>query len=153
MPAVFQQLQELDDKRIKQMENYLRKGVEIERSVYPIINKCLDGIIRAADSINPEQVCCHTHRTGCRLLERFQGVPAPEQRQLEHLNALWCWNWAKILTIVTFWKIFVPNVRGIWAADGSNVPVGTPLIDALENSLGMTSGRCCCSQMRCDTLR
>jgi hypothetical protein len=63
MPAVFQQLQELDDKRIKQMENYLRKGVDIERSVYPIINKCLDGIIRAADSINPEQVCRHTHRT------------------------------------------------------------------------------------------
>ena len=56
MPAVFQQLQELDDKRIKQVENYVRKGVDIERNVFPIINKCLDGIIRAADSINPEQV-------------------------------------------------------------------------------------------------
>lgn len=55
LPAVFQQLQELDDKRIKQIENYTRKGVEIERSVFPIINKCLDGIIRAADSIDPEK--------------------------------------------------------------------------------------------------
>lgn len=53
---MFQQLQELDDKRIKQIENYTRKGVEIERSVFPIINKCLDGIIRVADSIDPEKV-------------------------------------------------------------------------------------------------
>ena len=63
MPAVFQQLQELDDKRIKQIQNYTRKGVEIERSVFPIINKCLDGIIRAADSVDPEKACVL-----CRLL-------------------------------------------------------------------------------------
>lgn len=56
LPAVFQQLQELDDKRIKQIENYIRKGVDVERSVFPIINKCLDGIIRAADSVDPEKV-------------------------------------------------------------------------------------------------
>lgn len=56
LPAVFQQLQELDDKRVKQIENYIRKGVEIERSVFPIINKCLDGILRAADSIDPQNV-------------------------------------------------------------------------------------------------
>ena len=56
LPAIFQQLEELDDKRIKQIENYIRKGVDIERSVFPIINKCLDGIIRAADSIDPEKV-------------------------------------------------------------------------------------------------
>ncbi len=75
MPAVFQHLQELDDKRIKQMENYLRKGVDIERSVYPIINKCLDGIIRAADSINPEQVCRHTHHTSRHRLPAFGTLP------------------------------------------------------------------------------
>ncbi len=56
MPAVFQQLQELDDKRIKQVANYLRRGVDIERSVYPIINQCLDGILRAADSIDADKV-------------------------------------------------------------------------------------------------
>ena len=55
MPAVFQQLQELDDKRIKLVENYVRKGVDIERNGLSIINKCLDGIIRAADSISPEE--------------------------------------------------------------------------------------------------
>lgn len=56
LPNVFQTLQELDDKRIKQIENFIRKGVDIERSVFPIINKCLDGIIRAADSVDPEKV-------------------------------------------------------------------------------------------------
>lgn len=34
----------------------MRKGVDIERSVFPIINKCLDGIIRAADCIDSDQV-------------------------------------------------------------------------------------------------
>ena len=56
LPGVFHTLQELDDKRIKQIENFIRKGVDIERSVFPIINKCLDGIIRAADSVDPEKV-------------------------------------------------------------------------------------------------
>lgn len=61
LPSVFQALQELDDKRIKQIENFIRKGVDIERSVFPIINKCLDGIIRAADSVDPEKVTYFLH--------------------------------------------------------------------------------------------
>lgn len=56
LPGVFHTLQELDDKRIKQVENFIRKGVDIERSVFPIINKCLDGIVRAADNVDPEKV-------------------------------------------------------------------------------------------------
>ena len=53
---MFQQLEEMDQKRIKQIKNFIQKGVDIERSVFPIINTCLDGIIRAADNIDSEKV-------------------------------------------------------------------------------------------------
>ncbi|XP_068236405.1 formin-binding protein 1 isoform X4 [Palaemon carinicauda] len=55
MPGIFQCLQDLDEKRINNFKNLLKKSVEIERSVFPIINKCLDGIVTAADSIDEKQ--------------------------------------------------------------------------------------------------
>ncbi|KAI4459074.1 proline-serine-threonine phosphatase interacting protein 1 [Holotrichia oblita] len=55
MPDVFRQLQELDEKRIKNMKNFIYSSVDIERKVFPIINKCLDGIERAADVINEKE--------------------------------------------------------------------------------------------------
>ncbi|XP_053987261.1 formin-binding protein 1-like isoform X3 [Hylaeus anthracinus] len=55
MPYVFQHLQELDEKRIKNMRNYMLKSVEIERAVAPIIAQCLDGIEKAANEINEKE--------------------------------------------------------------------------------------------------
>ncbi|XP_043274862.1 formin-binding protein 1-like isoform X4 [Venturia canescens] len=55
MPEVFQHLQELDEKRIKNMRNYMMKSVEIERAVAPIIAQCLDGIEKAANEINEKE--------------------------------------------------------------------------------------------------
>ncbi|XP_066588215.1 formin-binding protein 1-like isoform X2 [Prorops nasuta] len=55
MPEVFQHLQELDEKRIKNMRNYMVKSVEIERAVAPIIAQCLDGIEKAANEINEKE--------------------------------------------------------------------------------------------------
>ena len=56
MPSVFQGLQELDEKRIKCIQNNMRQATEQEKSVYPIVNKCLDGILHAANEIDPLQV-------------------------------------------------------------------------------------------------
>lgn len=56
MPDIYQHLQELDEKRIKNIKNFMTQSVDIERSVFPIINQCLDGIIRAADQINEKEV-------------------------------------------------------------------------------------------------
>lgn len=56
LPEVFRQLQELDEKRIKNIKNFIYSSVEIERNVFPIINKCLDGISKAADVINEKEV-------------------------------------------------------------------------------------------------
>lgn len=56
MPDVFHQLQELDEKRIKNIKNFMIQSVDIERNVFPIISKCLDGIVRASEQINEKEV-------------------------------------------------------------------------------------------------
>lgn len=56
LPEVFRQLQELDEKRIKNIKNFIHGTVEIERNVFPIISQCLDGIVRAGDCINEKEV-------------------------------------------------------------------------------------------------
>ncbi|KAB7507512.1 Formin-binding protein 1-like protein, partial [Armadillidium nasatum] len=55
MPGIFQSLQELDEKRIQQFQALLKKGVDSHKAVLPIIIKCLDGIVTAADSIQEEK--------------------------------------------------------------------------------------------------
>lgn len=56
MPEVFRQLQELDEKRIRNIRHFVAHSADVERNVFPIINKCLDGIINAANQINEKQV-------------------------------------------------------------------------------------------------
>jgi hypothetical protein len=56
MPDMFLQLQELDEKRIKNIKNFMIQSVDIERNVFPIISKCLDGIVRAAEQIDEKEV-------------------------------------------------------------------------------------------------
>lgn len=56
MPEVFRQLQELDEKRIRNVRQFMAHSADVERNVFPIINKCLDGIINAANQINEKQV-------------------------------------------------------------------------------------------------
>ncbi|VVC30410.1 Hypothetical protein CINCED_3A008289 [Cinara cedri] len=55
MPEVFRQLQELDEKRIRNVRHFMAHSADVERNVFPIINKCLDGIINAANQINEKQ--------------------------------------------------------------------------------------------------
>ncbi|XP_050436467.1 formin-binding protein 1-like isoform X3 [Adelges cooleyi] len=55
MPEVFRQLQELDEKRIRNVRHFMAHSADVERNVFPIINKCLDGIINAASHINEKQ--------------------------------------------------------------------------------------------------
>ena len=56
MPEIFQHLQELDEKRIKNIKNFMLQSVDIERNVFPIISQCLDGIVAAAENINEKEV-------------------------------------------------------------------------------------------------
>ncbi|KAF5276896.1 hypothetical protein FQA39_LY06447 [Lamprigera yunnana] len=80
LPEVFRQLQDLDEKRIKNIKNFIYSAVEIEKNVFPIINKCLDGIIKAADLIDEKQ-------DTLLVIERFKsGFTPPDDYPFEDLS-------------------------------------------------------------------
>ncbi|XP_044593587.1 formin-binding protein 1-like isoform X8 [Cotesia glomerata] len=80
MPQVFHQLQELDEKRIKNMRNYMLKSVEIERAVAPIISQCLEGIEKAANDVNEKE-------DTLLVIERFKsGFQPPGDFPFEDLS-------------------------------------------------------------------
>ncbi|XP_055343560.1 formin-binding protein 1-like [Paramacrobiotus metropolitanus] len=54
MPGVFQRLQELDQKKTGQIRDSIKLAVEVERRIQPIIDKCLLGMIQAAEEIVPD---------------------------------------------------------------------------------------------------
>ena len=60
---IFQQLQDMDERRGCRLQGFIKQSAEIERAVIPIINTCIDGITQAASSINTSEVsslCTYT---------------------------------------------------------------------------------------------
>ena len=56
MPAVFQSLQDMDEKRVKCIQNFMRKSAQTEQDVLPIISQCLEGIQRCTDAMDEKEV-------------------------------------------------------------------------------------------------
>ncbi|XP_059092390.1 formin-binding protein 1-like isoform X2 [Tigriopus californicus] len=52
LPTVFQNLQDLDEKRIKCIQNFILKSVQSEKDVLPIVNQCLEGMEKCAEEID-----------------------------------------------------------------------------------------------------
>ncbi|XP_049886815.1 formin-binding protein 1-like isoform X2 [Pectinophora gossypiella] len=80
LPHVFKQLQDLDEKRIKNIKNFMLSSVDVERKVFPIIMQCLDGMEQAANSINEKedtQLVIERYKSGFVPPEDF---PFEEQR-------------------------------------------------------------------------
>lgn len=55
MPQVFQQLQDMEEKRINKVQECILQCADIEKNVIPIINTCIEGMAKAAGSINSGQ--------------------------------------------------------------------------------------------------
>ncbi|XP_053328795.1 formin-binding protein 1 isoform X2 [Spea bombifrons] len=55
IPNIFQKLQDMEERRIGRLGDSLKTYSDIDRQVVPIIGKCLDGITKAAESINVKQ--------------------------------------------------------------------------------------------------
>ncbi|XP_053601188.1 formin-binding protein 1-like isoform X2 [Plodia interpunctella] len=75
LPHVFKQLQDLDEKRIKNIKNFMLNSVDVERKVFPIIMQCLDGMEQAANSINEKedtQLVIERYKSGFVPPEDFQ---------------------------------------------------------------------------------
>ncbi|XP_072344756.1 formin-binding protein 1 isoform X2 [Scyliorhinus torazame] len=52
IPNIFRKIQDLDERRIVKIGESVKTFSEVDRQVIPIIGKCLDGITKAAESID-----------------------------------------------------------------------------------------------------
>ncbi|XP_061118307.1 formin-binding protein 1 isoform X3 [Conger conger] len=54
IPHIFQRIQEMEEKRIERVGESMKTFAEVDRQVLPIVGKCLDGMTKAAESIEPK---------------------------------------------------------------------------------------------------
>ncbi|KAK6305063.1 hypothetical protein J4Q44_G00238430 [Coregonus suidteri] len=54
IPNIFQKLQEMEERRIERLGMSMKTYAEVDREVLPIVGKCLDGMTKAAESIEPK---------------------------------------------------------------------------------------------------
>ncbi|XP_036385193.1 formin-binding protein 1 isoform X4 [Megalops cyprinoides] len=67
IPHIFQRIQEMEEKRIERVGQSMKTFAEVDRSVLPIVGKCLDGMTKAAESIEPKsdsQQVIETYKSG-----------------------------------------------------------------------------------------
>ena len=80
MPKVFQQLQEMEHRRIEHTKNLLKLSAIIQKNVTPVINKCLDGVIDTANSID-------SSADAQLVIDRFKsGMQPPDDIPFEDLS-------------------------------------------------------------------
>lgn len=49
-------MEDVDRRRTGQISNLIKYSAETERNVIPIVNTCIEGMLKAADSINADEV-------------------------------------------------------------------------------------------------
>ncbi|XP_058836116.1 formin-binding protein 1-like isoform X16 [Topomyia yanbarensis] len=80
LPEVFNRLQELDEKRTRGLKEFIKGGADVESAVAPIIARCLEGMVKAADSINEKD-------DSLKVIEKYQsGFQPPGDLPFEDLS-------------------------------------------------------------------
>ncbi|XP_045362808.2 formin-binding protein 1 isoform X10 [Camelus bactrianus] len=67
IPNIFQKIQEMEERRIVRIGESVKTYAELDRQVIPIIGKCLDGIVTAAESVDPKndsQLVVEAYKSG-----------------------------------------------------------------------------------------
>ncbi|XP_039635061.1 formin-binding protein 1 isoform X3 [Perca fluviatilis] len=54
IPTIFQKLQDMEERRIDRIGVCMKTFADVDRQVLPIVGKCLDGMTKAAESIEPK---------------------------------------------------------------------------------------------------
>ena len=55
-------MQEMDEKRIQKIQSSIKQMSDIEKSIQPIINTCLEGVLQASQKIDHQEVSVnHRH--------------------------------------------------------------------------------------------
>ncbi|KAM8710486.1 hypothetical protein ACLKA7_017153 [Drosophila subpalustris] len=82
LPAVFNRLQELDEKRTRGIREFIIGAADVESSVAPIIARCMEGIVKAGESINEKE-------DSLKVIERYQsGFTPPPDIPFEDLSKM-----------------------------------------------------------------
>ncbi|XP_034483578.1 formin-binding protein 1-like [Drosophila innubila] len=82
LPAVFNRLQELDEKRTRGIREFIIGAANVESSVAPIIARCMEGIVKAGESINEQE-------DSLKVIERYQsGFTPPADIPFEDLSKM-----------------------------------------------------------------
>nr|XP_022322086.1 formin-binding protein 1-like isoform X2 [Crassostrea virginica] len=80
MPSVFQQMQSMEENRINKIKSMVKQIADIERSVVPIINTCIDGMVKASDGISAEE-------DSKAVIDKYKsGFPIPADIPFEDLS-------------------------------------------------------------------
>uniref|UniRef100_G1P874 Formin binding protein 1 n=1 Tax=Myotis lucifugus TaxID=59463 RepID=G1P874_MYOLU len=67
IPNIFQKIQEMEERRIVRLGESMKTYAEVDRQVIPIIGKCLDGIVKAAECIDEKtdsQLVIEAYKSG-----------------------------------------------------------------------------------------
>ncbi|XP_055369256.1 formin-binding protein 1 isoform X23 [Betta splendens] len=54
IPSIFQKLQDMEERRIERVGVCMKTFADVDRQVLPIVGKCLDGMTKGAESIDPK---------------------------------------------------------------------------------------------------
>ncbi|KAK7896086.1 hypothetical protein WMY93_021411 [Mugilogobius chulae] len=54
IPNIFQKLQDMEERRIDKLGVCMKTFADVDRQVLPIVEKCLDGMTKAAESVEPK---------------------------------------------------------------------------------------------------
>ena len=80
MPMIFKRFQVMEERRITYIKDYVKESALIQQNVAPIINRCLEGVIGASDSIDAQKDCYS-------VVERYKtGNEPPNDIPFEDLN-------------------------------------------------------------------
>ena len=56
IPQIFHKLQDVDHRKTMQVRDSVKQAAQIERRIQPIIDKCLEEMVRSAEEVSPEAV-------------------------------------------------------------------------------------------------
>uniref|UniRef100_A0A3Q4I3K1 Formin binding protein 1a n=1 Tax=Neolamprologus brichardi TaxID=32507 RepID=A0A3Q4I3K1_NEOBR len=56
VPVIYQRIQDMEERRIERIGEAMRSLAEAERKVLPVVSRCLDAMMEAAESIQPRKV-------------------------------------------------------------------------------------------------
>ncbi|XP_049322208.1 formin-binding protein 1 isoform X4 [Astyanax mexicanus] len=54
IPNIFQKIQDMEERRIERVGESMKTFAEVDRQILPIVGKCLDGMTKAAEGIEPK---------------------------------------------------------------------------------------------------